>query len=151
MRPEDWAERHDGLLTNEVASEAGVTRGQMARRREAGRYRALRREVVVVAGAPPTWKQQVRAVALTCGPMVAIAHATAARLLGADVADDGSIHVIGPISRMVRLDGVTCHRSTTLEPDDLVQRDGIQLTSPLKTIVDCSGFMTIDALGKLID
>ncbi len=151
MRPEDWAERHDGLLTNDVASEGGVSRGQMARRRESGRYRTLRREVFVVAGAPSTWRQQVRAVALTCGPKVAVAHATAARLLGADVADDGSIHVIGPISRLVRLNGVTCHRSTTLEPEDVVHRAGIQCTSALRTIVDISGSLTIDALGKLID
>lgn len=151
MRPEDWAERHDGLLTNSVASEGGVSRGQMARRRETGRYRGLRREVFAIAGTPPTWKQQVRAVALTCGPKVAVAHLTAARLHGADVADDGSIHVVGPISRLVRLEGVTCHRSTTLEPEDLVERDGILCTSPLKTVVDVSSALTINALGKLTD
>lgn len=151
MRPEDWAERHDGLLSSDAASNAGLSRGQMARRRETGRYRALRREVFVIAGAPPTWMQQVRAVALSCGPKVAVAHLTAARLLGADVVDDGTIHVIGPISRLVRLDGVTCHRSTTLEPEDLVQRDGIACTSPLRTVIDMSGSLSIKELGKLTD
>ncbi len=151
MRPEDWAERHDGLLTNDVANKEGLSRGQMARRRETGRYRTLRREVFVVAGAPPTWMQQVRAVALTCGPKVAVAHAAAARLLGADVRDDGTIHVIGPISRLVRLEGVTCHRSTTLEPDDVCQRDGITCTTPLRTAMDMSGALTINELGKLVD
>ena len=151
MRPEQWAERNDGLVTKAAAAQGGIDRSQLARRRASGRNRAVRRNVDAIAGAPPTWKQQVRAVALTCGQRVAIAHLTAARLLGADVYDDGTIHVIGPISRLVRLDGVTCHRSTTLEPEDAVHRDGIACTSPLRTVMDASGSLTIDALGKLID
>ena len=151
MRPEQWAERNDGLLSSQAASKGGVSPDQIARRRKSERYRAVRRNVDAIAGAPQTWKQQVRAVALTCGPRVALAHATAARLLGAEVADDGSIHVIGPISRLVRLEGVTCHRSTTLEPEDVVHRDRIACTSPVRTAIDMSGALTINELGKLID
>ena len=151
MRPELWAEQHDGLLTNDVAARGGLSRGQMARRRAAGQYRNVRKQVVAIAGAPPTWRQQVRAVILTAGPRVAASHATAARLLGADVADCGSIHVIGPISRMVRLAGVTCHRSMTLEATDVIRRQGISCTSPLRTVIDMSGSLTVKALGKLVD
>ena len=151
MRPEQWAERNDGLVNSEAAAKGGVSRDQVARRRKSQRYRSVRRNVDAVVGAPQTWKQQVRAVALTCGPKVAVAHATAARLLGAEVTDDGTIHVIGPISRLVRLDGVTCHRSTTIEPEDVVQRDGIACTSPIKTVIDMSGALTIKLLGKLVD
>ena len=151
MRPEDWAERHDGLVSRRAATQGGLSDDQIWRRRGTDRYRAIRRNVDAIAGAPPTWKQQVRAVALTCGPKVAIAHSTAARLLGAEVPDDGTIHVIGPISRLVRLEGVTCHRSTTVEPEDVVHRDGIACTSPIKTVVDMSGALTIDELGKLVD
>ena len=151
MRPEQWAERNDGLISSEAAAKGGVSRDQIARRRKSQRYRGVRRNVDAVVGAPQTWKQQVRAVALTCGPKVAVAHATAARLLGAEVTDDGTIHVIGPISRLVRLDGVTCHRSTTIEPEDVVQRDGIACTSPIKTVIDMSGALTIKLLGKLVD
>jgi hypothetical protein len=71
--------------------------------------------------------------------------------LGADVADCGSIHVIGPISRMVRLAGVTCHRSMTLEATDVIRRQGISCTSPLRTVIDMSGSLTVKALGKLVD
>ena len=151
MRPEEWAERNDGLLSRDEASNGGVSLGQLRWRRATERYRVVRRNVDAIAGAPQTWKQQVRAVALTCGPRVAIAHSTAARLLGADVIDDGSIHVIGPISRLVRLEGVTCHRSTTLEPEDLVCRDGMACTSPLRTVIDVSGSLSVNALGKLVD
>lgn len=151
MRPEDWAERNDGLLTTAAAAEAGINRTQLAWRRATGRNRPVRRNVDAIAGAPQTWKQQVRAVMLSCGPKVAAAHSTAARLLGADVVGDGTIHVIGPMSRMVRLEGVNCHRSTTLESEDRVERDGIACTSPVKTVLDMSGSLTVSALGKLVD
>lgn len=151
MRPEDWAERNDGLLNAEAKENGGLSRDQIKRRRSTDRYRAVRRNVDAIAGAPQTWKQQVRAVALTCGSRVMIAHCTAARLLGATVEDDGTIHVMGSISRMVRLQGVTCHRSTTLEEGDLVYRDGIACTSPLRTVIDMSGALSVSALGKLVD
>jgi len=151
MRPEQWAERHDGLLPKEAAAKSGLSRGQRARRRANGRSRPVRRGVDAVAGAPQTWMQQVRAVALTCGPRVAVALSTAARLLGAGFVDDDVIHVIGPPSRLVRLAGVTYHRSITLEPGDLVKRYGIQCTSPLRTVIDMSGALSLDALGKLVD
>ncbi len=151
MRPEQWAERHDGLLPNETASKDGLSRGQRARRRAAGRSRPVRRGIDAIAGAPQTWMQQVRAAALACGPKVWMALASAARLLGADVVEDGWIHVIGTPSRLVRLEGVKCHRSTTLEPGDLTKRHGIQCTSPIRTVVDMSGALTVAALGKLVD
>ncbi len=151
MRPEQWAERHDGLISNKVASRAGLSRSQLSRRRASGQYRAVRTGVDAIVGAPQTWLQQVRAVALTCGPKVAMAQATAARLLGAEVDEDDSIHVIGPISRMVRLEGVRCHRTTTLEPGDVTKRNGIQCTSPLRTVIDMSGALSSAALGRLVD
>ena len=151
MRPEDWAERHDGLLGPEAKANGGLSRDQIKRRRSTDRYRAVRRNVDAIAGAPQTWKQQVRAVALTCGSRVMVSHSTAARLLGATVEDDGTIHVTGSISRLVRLEGVTCHRSTTLESDDLVYRDGIACTSPLRTVIDMSGALSVNTLGKLVD
>ncbi|CAN5454964.1 hypothetical protein BH10ACT2_BH10ACT2_03530 [soil metagenome] len=151
MRPEQWAERHDGILPNEAAAKGGLSRGQRARRRATGRSRPVRRGVDAIAGAPHTWLQQVRAAALACGPKVSLALATAARLLGADVVEDGWIHVIGAPSRVVRLDGIKCHRSTTIEPGDVTKRHGIQCTSPLRTVIDMSGTLSVSALGKLVD
>ena len=151
MRPEQWAERHDGLLPNDIAAKGGLSRGQLSRRRKGGRIRSVRRGVDAIVGAPQSWRQQVRAVALACGPGWAIALATAARLLGADVEEDGWIHVTGPLSRVVCLDGVRCHRSMTMELGDMTKRDGIPCTSPLRTVIDMSGVLSVDALGRLVD
>lgn len=151
MRPEKWAERHDGLITNEVAAASGLGRGAMDWRRRTGRYRPLRAGVVAVAGAPPTWMQQVRAASLAAGARVQVAHLTAARLLGAPVKDTGEIHVSGPLGRWVRLSGVVGHRTGTLEEGDVVRAHGVPCTSALRTIIDISGTLSVRDLGTLLD
>lgn len=151
MRPEQWAERHDGLIPNEIAAARGVGRGAMDWRRRTGRYRSIRPGVSAVAGAPRTWKQMVRATAIAAGEGVLVSHATACRLLGGPVKDPGWIDLSGPLTRWVRLQGVVGHRTGTLEDGDAVVIDGIPCTSPLRTVIDLSGTLEVPALGKLVD
>jgi very-short-patch-repair endonuclease len=151
-----WAERRDGLITTEVLRRDGRSKGSTARDVEAGRLRVVRRGVMVVNGAPPTWRQAVRAVLLSAADDVAASHDTAARLLGADIrwrdaTDEQSIHVIAPMGRQVTMPGVVSHRSGLLEPGDVVVCDGMRCTSGLRTVIDLSGTWPDDRLGKLID
>jgi hypothetical protein len=147
-----WAERHDGLISNETAKAAGQSKRQIARDRQSGRLRKVRRGVSVVNGAPPSWRQAVRAVLLTQADRIAASHRTAVVLLGgtADVQAD-QIHVITDLDHHVLLEGVVCHRSGVLEEGDLVRRDGMLCTSPLRTVIDLSGPMTGAELGKVVD
>ena len=151
MRPEDYAERHDGLVPHEVARSSGLGRGAISSRRRSGRYRAVRRGVSAVTGAPPTWMQAVRAVALACGTEVMLSNRTAARLLGSVVPDDGLIHVAAQLGHPVRMEGVVSHRSGTLEPGDRVVVCGMPCTSALRTVLDLSGTLSVPALGDLVD
>jgi hypothetical protein len=147
-----WAERHDGLITNDTAEKAGRTKRQLERDRQVGRLRKVRRGVSVVNGTPPSWRQAVRAVLLSHPDRIAASHCTAVTLLGggATVVVD-EIHVITDLDHQVVLDGVVCHRSGLLEQGDLVRRDGMLCTSPLRTVVDLSGPMTVAELGKVVD
>ncbi len=127
-----WAERHDGLITNDAARAAGRTRRQLERDRAVGRLRKVRRGVSVVNGAPPTWRQAVRAVLLSNEGRVAASHWTAVTLLGGRMHTEiEQIHVITDLDHQVVLAGVVCHRSGLLEEGDLVRRDGMLCTSPL--------------------
>lgn len=147
-----WAERHDGLITNETARAAGQTKRQLERERQVGRLRNVRRGVSVVNGAPPSWRQAVRAVLLTHVDRVAASHWTALPLLGGSAsADLDEIHVITDLDHQVVLDGVVCHRSGVLEEGDLIRRDEMLCTSPLRTVIDLSGPMTAPELGKVVD
>lgn len=152
MSPEQYAERRDGLITAEVARRSLSAR-QVQRRKREGIWRAERRGVLAVNGAPRTWEQQVRAVVMSAGPAVVAAHVTAVRLFGADVPDEhhGSIHVEGDLRRLVRMDGVVHHRSGTLVDSDRTTRRGIPCTSAVRTVLDVSGAFTVEQLGALVD
>ena len=94
-----WAENHDGLITARVMRADGRDRGAVQQDRRAGRVRTVRRGVVAVNGAPPTWHQAVRAVLLSSGREVAASHVTAERLLGGRRRNAEWIDVIAPMAR----------------------------------------------------
>jgi hypothetical protein len=147
-----WAERHDGLITNDIARAAGQTKRQLERERQRGRLRKVRRGVSVVGGAPPSWRQTVRAVLLSHPNRVAASHWTARTLLGGGATSSvDQIHVITDLDHQVVLDGVVCHRSGLLEEGDLVRRDGMLCTSPLRTVIDLSGPLSVAELGDAVD
>lgn len=152
MDLEQWAERHDGLITRAVARRA-VSERELRTRMSKGIWRSARRGVVAVSGSPRTWRQAVRAVILSCGGRVAASHLTALVLLGGEVPKrlPVMIHVVGRPGRSVRLKGVVHHRSVTVAGDDIRRRDGIACTSAVVTVIHLSGMLTEHELGKVVD
>ena len=147
-----WAERHDGLLTVEVLRRSGWSDAAIEYHRSTGRLRPIRRGVVAINGTPPTWRQAVRAVLLGAAVEAAVSHTTAVRvLLGWVDHDEERIHVLVATGHQVVLDGVRCHRSALIEPDDIVRRGEVTCTSPLRTVVDLSGSWSTNRLGELVD
>lgn len=149
--PEQWAERHDGLFTSAVAAAAGLSPQQLSRRRASGRSRSVRRGVSAVGGAPQTRRQAIRAVALTVADDVCLSHEAAAWSMGAPCPSEDVIHVSGPLARVVRLPGVRAHRTGTFEDGDVISRDGMRCTSPLRTVLDLSGALNPSNLGRIVD
>lgn len=146
-----WAENHDGLITRRVMRADGRSRGGEQHDRRAGRLRPVRRGVLAVNGAPPTWRQAVRAVLLACGHEVAASHATGLRLLAGRILATDWIEVIAPLQRQVRMPGVRAHRSGILEPGDVIVVQGMRCTSGLRTVIDLSGTLGWKELGDVVD
>ncbi|MFN8024444.1 MAG: hypothetical protein U0Q03_23155 [Acidimicrobiales bacterium] len=138
-------------MTNDVLEAAGRSKRSRELDVATGRLRPLRRGVAAVGGAPPTWRQAVRAVLLAAGTDIAASHATAIRLWLGVRLDDRTIHVTGRLGRQIVMDGVVGHRSGQLLDGDVVVLDGMPVTSPLRTIVDLSGGVPFVRLGKLFD
>jgi very-short-patch-repair endonuclease len=147
-----WAEQRDGLLTVEVLRRSGWSDAAIEYHRSTGRLRPVRRGVVAINGTPPTWRQAVRAVLLGAAVEVALSHTAAVRvLLGWVDHDEEQIHVLVATGHQVVLDGVRCHRSVLIEPDDIVRRGELTCTSPLRTVIDLSGRWSTSRLGELVD
>jgi hypothetical protein len=146
-----WAERRDGLITTRTARDAGQTKRQLEVEHEAGRLRRVRRGVSVVNGAPATWRQHVRAVLLATEGRAGACSYTALRLLGGPCPPVEVVYVLGELGTQITLEGVVGQRSGLIEDGDFVLRDGMRCTSPLRTVIDLSGPMTVTELGDVVD
>ncbi len=152
MELEAWAERHDGLVPMKMAVEVLGER-EARRRLKAGVWRSVRPGVVAVNGAPRTWRQEVRAVVLSCAGRAGAAHVTAVRLLGGSVDERfaGGIHVLADLATVIELPGVVLHRSGWILDGDIIRRDRMPCTSPCRTVIDISGSMSVAELGDVVD
>lgn len=140
------ARQQHGALARQQAIAAGLGEDAVDLRVRQGRWERSRRGVYVIAGAPPTERQAVMVVTLATGAPAS--HLTAARLWGFDLPAPSSIEVVG---RPSRLEGVVGHRSETLATHDVVHIGAIPLTSPARTLVDCSGRVPPERLGPIVD
>jgi hypothetical protein len=130
------ADNH-GLLDRSVLLATGVTEAEMKWRVATGRWIVVYPGVYRVAGAPVTWAQRLRAACLAAGLDAAVSHRAALAWWGIDGGRRNVVEIAVPRPRWPRLDGVlTVHRSTDLCDDHVVVRDGIRITTPLRTLVD---------------
>jgi hypothetical protein len=126
--------RQGGLARRRDVLQAGVSRRGLERLVRQGRLRVLTPHLVTDVDQPVP-DQALRALAV--GLQGTVSHATAAVLWGMELAttpDRLSITVDRNRSRVVRA-GARVHRQD-LSADDRVHRDGLWLTTPLRTVLD---------------
>jgi very-short-patch-repair endonuclease len=139
-----------GLVTLEQAASVGASYQMIRAATERGWLRRERRGIYVVAGAAPSRWRPVVAAGLAAGPDAAVSHTTAAaasHIYGV-VASEIEVTVPRPISRS--LQGVRIHRGD-LPPRDVEIRNGVRVTTPVRTLIDLTGRFRDPLLGKVID
>ncbi len=145
------AARQLGLITRLQALDAGVTAGEIRWRAATGRWSKIRFGVFAVAGAPTSWEQRVLAAVLAGPPGTVASHFSAAVLHAfPDVVRDG-IDVTVPKGAQPRLSGARLHRPRHLPEHDVRVVDGIPVTSFARTLVDCSGRMSLGQIARALD
>lgn len=146
----ELASRQHGVISRGQAVAAGVSEDQMARRSSNGMWIRVAPRVYRLAGAPPTWRADVTAAVLSCGPMAAASHATAGYLHGLLSRRPDRIEVVVPRGR-IRARDFTIHESTDLAPDHIEPLDGIPTTTIARTIVDIGVPHGIGAAARCTD
>jgi predicted transcriptional regulator of viral defense system len=143
------AARQFGVVTRAQALAAGLTRNQIASRVKGGRWRVAARGVYVVSGAPASWLQATLVACLAGPPGTLASHTSAAALYGL-CRPPAEPHVSVPLSASGRFRGATVHRTRfeTLIP---CRAQGIPVTHPARTILDCASVVGLDALCDLVD
>lgn len=145
------AAKQHGLVTLGQARAAGVSDDQIHRRVRSGRWAVQRRGVYRVTGAPATEDQVVLAACLAAGPAAVASHLTAARLWRLRLPEPEHIELTTPPGRRVRAEGVRQHRFGQLAADEVHRLRGIPVTTPARTLVDCSNRVGVGELGRVVD
>ncbi len=124
------------LFTLEQAREAGYSLRQIQHRRETGCWEQMHDGVYRVAGAPPSWEQRVLAACLGAGTGAVVSHRSAARLWGIDDSRRPLVELSVPAGRQPRIEGIIVHRSRDLGPGVCTIRDGVPVTTAVRTLLD---------------
>lgn len=133
----------DGYFTARQAREAGFSPQLLAHHVRSGRYEHIRRGLYRLRGYPDSPREDVRAKWLAVGAERAVvSYESALDLHELSDVIPNSVHLL--VDRddrgMRRLQGVTLHTTTKpLEPSEVVSREGIRVTDPVRSILDAAG------------
>ncbi len=123
------------------ASAVGLSRSQLAEARHAGALFQIFRGVVVDSRTPDSRDLRIEAASLVVPPNAVVADHTAAWLYGADTMPPHEMRELRPMfvvphstSRPFSAAGKV--RQTTILDPDVVEIEGLQVTSPLRTAAD---------------
>jgi predicted transcriptional regulator of viral defense system len=133
----------DGYFTSRQARESGFSPQLLAHHVRSGRYEHIRRGLYRLRGYPGSSHEEVRANWLAIGAERAVvSHESALELHGLSDVLPNTVHLL--VDRndrgIKRLQGVTLHTTTkALQPSEVVSREGIRVTDPVRSILDAAG------------
>ena len=133
----------DGYFTSRQARESGFSPQLLAHHVRSGRYEHVRRGLYRLRGYPGSSHEEVRAKWLAVGAERAVvSHESALELHGLSDVLPNTVHLL--VDRddrgIRRPQGVTLHTTTKApEPSEVVSREGIRVTDPVRSILDAAG------------
>jgi hypothetical protein len=123
-----------GLITREQLFGLGLGRGAIEHRIRAGRLHVIHRGVYAVGHPNLTQEGRWLAAVLAAGTGAVLSHRSAAELSGLLAVSRGWRSVTTPVPRHPGR-GIQAH-TARLSPDEITQRSGIPVTTPIRTLVD---------------
>jgi very-short-patch-repair endonuclease len=148
---ERLAASQHGLVTVADLRDAGFSPRMIHRRVQKGRFALVHRGVYRVGVGHFPLQAQMAAV-LACGPEAVLSHRSAAALWGLLPDPDASAsppHVSVPRSRRgVTTPNVVSHRPTRLPDEDRTVREGIPVTTPVRTVLDLAALAARGTKGS---
>jgi hypothetical protein len=143
------ASRQHGAIARRQALAAGLTPRQIEGRVRSGRWRIAVREVFVVTAAPNTAELRATVACLAGPPGTVVSHLTAAGFFGWACPPEIP-HVTVPPKTSGRFRGAVVHHAA-VENADRCTVANIPCTRPARTVADCAGLLTYEALCEMVD
>ena len=148
-----------GYFTSRQARDCGYSWALLSHHAATGRFVRARRGLYRLRDYPSSTHEEVMAAWLAAGPGAVISHESALAILGVGDTVPDRIHVTVPRSSRGsrRPRGVAVHTSEqSLPPYDVVVRNGMRVTAPVRTIIDVTRAglgpdLVSQAINELID
>jgi very-short-patch-repair endonuclease len=137
-----------GVVARRQLIRAGLTSSAIEHMLAAGRLLSLHRAVYAVGHRPAGPRSRDMAVVLLAGDTGVLARQSSAGLWAMTRPWHGPVHAIGPKSHSGP--AYVIHRTRSLPPGDLTTHWGIRTTTPLRTLLDLTQTLSLDALDAAL-
>lgn len=148
-RMAELASRQRFLITRDEVFDLGGSDEMVVSRLESGLWTRVYPGVYQIDRRPLDWESRLLAAALACGPDARVSHRAALVLWGMDGVTRAPLEVTMPFGNLAVPDGVIVHRSR--RPTPKREHRGIPVSSPERTILECSLYLPPITLGKALD
>lgn len=142
------ASQQRGLLRLDQIVECGMSKRAVQRRAATGAFPRVRHGVYAIGHVPDDPETSWSAAVLAAGADAALSHLAAARMWNLLPWHPHRIDVTRGTSRR-DLPGVVCHTSPLADHEVSIVR-GVRVTSPSRTIADCSQLLDEDTVTRLL-
>jgi very-short-patch-repair endonuclease len=140
-----------GLITVAQLREAGVADSTISEGAVRGRLHPVSHGVYSVGHRYLTAHARLLAATMACGPGSVVSHGTAAWLLGLRDWRPKEIDVIAPVEAGRKIAGIRRRFVPPAVGGEVWRRNGVPVTSPARTIVDCAGILDAREVSGLIE
>jgi hypothetical protein len=147
----ELAARQHGLITRRQLLSIGFGPKQIQHRISRGRLRPIAGGVYAVGWAQMSRKRRWMAAVLACGEGAALSHRSAAALWGIVREDLRRVDVSVRRRCELRQPGIHSRSRPHLPVDQILSRDGIPVTTPVRTLVDLATELSAPALERAIN
>jgi very-short-patch-repair endonuclease len=142
-------QRHN--ITRSQLLELGFSREKIRHKLASGRLHPVFRGVYAVGRPHDTREAMWMAAVLRCGDGAALSNFAAAGHWGFRPYGGRLIEVTVPAHRQIRERGIWTHRSRHLGPDDVTERDGIPITTVVRTLIDIAPRLALKQRERAIN
>lgn len=146
------AARQHGLATRKQLAALGLTESGCRNLVERGEWRWRSSTVLQVLGSAPTTEQELLLHALDVDVDAAISHETSMARWGTPGFSLWPVHVTGDRVRGRRRKHLAIvHQPRLLQPEHVIELDGIRTTTPTRTLFDLAGVIHPGRLERALD
>jgi hypothetical protein len=140
-----------GLITWTQLSELGFHPERIKRFVRRRDLNVVHPAVYRIPGHPVIWEQRLMACLLRCGSGSAISFEAAGRYFRLAAVRADQPHVTVVHQQRLKARGFVLHRTRLFAPGDVITRGPLRVTSPLRTMIDLAGVLSLADLEDSLD